>query len=108
MKENKTEIVKIQLDDGSEAYAELKREGFVQMGFTEKSYKVSSDYINIASNIINNLKSIDLKPEEIELEFGVKLEMVGGKVIIMDCNRYRCWGKYQCKGKMEDEVEKYY
>lgn len=81
MKENKTEIVKIQLDDGSEAYAELKREGFVEMGFTEKSYKVSSDYINIASNIINNLKSIDLKPEEIELEFGVKLEMVGGKLL---------------------------
>lgn len=75
-------IIKVKLDDGDiirmEACTNTSME---ECGPIEKVFDVSNDYLKAATNVIKNLKSLDMKPDAIELEFGIKLEVGSGNLV---------------------------
>lgn len=77
-----TKIVQIKLDEKDSAYVEVRgSEIYEEMGPGRKIYETASDYVKVASSIINNLKEMKEQPSSIELEFGITLAMTSGGIL---------------------------
>lgn len=78
----KKDVINVKLDDGEivrmEAYCSDEME---ECGPAERLFEASNDYLKTAKNVIKNLKNLDIKPDEIELEFGIKLEVGTGNLV---------------------------
>lgn len=99
--------IAVELDNGDVAFVEVDATDLYEEAGPNKSpFKASSDYIKVASNVLNNLKNQDLNPDSIELSFSIKLAITGGKLaswIIADAEAETSLGvkmKWQ-KGKQE-------
>lgn len=103
----KTEVIQVKLDNDDTVFVEIaKKEGYTEVGLKNKIFEVSSDYIKVASNIIKNLKSMDFKPDSIELEFGVKLTATSGKAVSWIVTDAGAEASIGVKMKWEKEKEK--
>ena len=77
-----SKIINVKLDNGECAYIEIDNDNiYEEAGIKESIYDSSSDYIKVASNVINNLKKLDLSPDSIELSFSIKLAITAGKAV---------------------------
>lgn len=47
----------------------------------KEAKKPSNDYIKVAQDLLKRLKSLEPKPNSIELEFSIKLAMTSGKAL---------------------------
>lgn len=77
----KKKTIAVELDNGDIAFVEVDgTDLYEEAGFSKSPFKVASDYIKVAANVLKNLKNQDLNPDSIELSFGIKLALTGGKM----------------------------
>ena len=76
------ELVKVKLSDGSEVYVEIQTPGgYQERGTAKKIYEISDDYLKVASDMIEKIKSIKLAPTCVELEFGIALKVASSGLL---------------------------
>lgn len=77
------QVMQVKLDDGQIAYAEVEEEEgiFEEIGNLHQVKEVSSEYLKVVKNVMNNLRSMENKPDSVEMEFGIKLSAAGGKAL---------------------------
>lgn len=74
--------MQIKLGNGETAFVEVTDYGAYEEARTQKSPpKVSSDYVVIASDVLRQLKDMEVLPSSIELNFNIKLVAHSGNLL---------------------------
>lgn len=96
--------IKLRLDNGEEVYMEAEMDSNqIERGVGQRIYNVSNDYLKVAKNIVQNLRNIDLSPDELELEFGIKLSVGSGDFVSWIVTDVNAEASIRVKMKWKDD-----